>query len=142
INAPTVASVTAGGELWVDSERVGASASVVNGAKLMVKVDASPQFGAEVTVTVDVGGTKADFTVVTRQAVAVPDAFSFVPHGAAEPGERVTSAPVTLSGLEVPVTATVSGAGAPELLINGVPAAVPAQVEPGDTVAVRVTASS
>jgi len=142
INAATTATVSAGGELWIDGEAVGASASVINGAKLMVSVDASPQFGAEVTVTVDVGGTKADFTVITRQAVAVPNAFSFVPRGAAEPGERVTSAPVTLSGPEVPVTATVSGAGQPTLLVNGSEVGVPTQVEAGDTLAVSLTAGS
>ena len=142
INAATAATVSAGGELRIDGEAAGASASVVNGAKLRVSVDASPQFGAEVTVTVDVGGTKADFTVVTRQAVAVPNAFSFAPLGAAEPGERVTSAPVTLSGPEVPVTATVSGAGQPTLLVNGSEVGVPTQVEAGDTLAVSLTAGS
>lgn len=142
ITAATTATVTAGGELWIDGEAAGASASVANGAKLIVSVDASPQFGAEVTVTVDVGGTKADFTVVTRQAVAVPNAFSFVPRGAAEPGERVTSAPVTLSGLEVPVTATVNGAGLPTLFVNGTEVAGSAEVEAGDTLAVSLTAGS
>lgn len=69
-----------------------------------------------------------------------PAPFSFAAVNDAELGELVTSASATLSGLTAPVQASVSGAEA-ILIVNGVDAGTNAQVEAGDAIAIRLTAS-
>lgn len=142
INTPAPAKVTTGGTLIIDGEEAGDSADVSPGSELAVRVTASERFGGEVSVTVDVGGVTARFTVTTRDAVSPAD-FELDAVTDAEPGEVVTSAPFTVSGLEAPSLATVTGDGSPQLILNGdvEGAGFTHPVDNGDELEVRLTAS-
>ncbi len=119
ITVPIVATVTAGGELVVGGTPSGNRVTVTNGDRLAVRVDASTDFGGSVTVTVEAGGVRANFTVTTRDAANTPDAFAFDPVIGAEPNTEVTSNPVTITGIETAAAASVSGTGSPLLIVNG-----------------------
>lgn len=139
ITAPSTATVTAGGELIVEGKAAGNRATVSNGAKLAVRVNASTEFGATVKVTVDVGGTKADFSVTTRSAILTPGDFDLGSRTDAEPNSQVASDTVTVSGAEAAVSATVSGSGSPVLVLNGNAVGPATIVQSGDELQVSVT---
>ena len=79
--------------------------------ELIVQVQASSQFSAKTSATLNVGGVAASFEVTTPgQTCAAPNAFSFAPKSG-ERGQKVASNPVTLAGMGTGCTAqaTVSG---------------------------------
>lgn len=144
IETPVSIAVAGGGDpiLLINGEAATESPTVQNGDNVRVSLTASNDFEGTVTATVTIGGAGFDFTVTTRPAHANPDGFSFPPVTGAEPGATVHSDPVTVTGIETPVPVTVSGAGDPELLINGEAATENPTVQDGDTLQVSVTASN
>jgi len=142
ITAPATVKVTGDGVLVIDGKDVTKPGSVVNNAKLRVKLTASTVFGATVSTTVNVGGQEATFSVTTRPAATQPDAIVFTTAEDVEPGATVLSNVVTIGGVDSPLGVAVSGDGDPALLINGAPAPADPTVQTGDTVLVSLTASA
>ncbi len=83
-----------------------------------------------------------DFAAVRlKGADVIPNAFSFTPLGAQDISTSVTSAPLTLSGIEGATLVLFSGAG--DYRINGGEyTRQPSMVGPGDQITVRQTTSS
>lgn len=92
ISQPVGATVTAGGTLLVGGAVQGSATQVSDGDSLAVRVTASDDPGATVTVTVTVGGREADFSVTTAEVVTSAVTLDTVPGGLtqAAPGEQIT----------------------------------------------------
>jgi len=109
------------------------------GDEIAAQITASTTHGATVTATVTVGIVKASFSVTTRATGTTPTAFQFTAVTGAELNQVVTSNTVTLEGFDGALEANVTSG---TLLLNGDPqATLPVDVEAGDQIAVRVTAS-
>jgi acetyl esterase/lipase/uncharacterized protein (DUF1330 family) len=121
-----------GGAFTVDDGTVTAGDSVE------IRVAASPSFATTVSASLTVGSVEASFSVSTRRADITPEPLSFREQTQAFPGLATVSEPVTVSGIEVPITASVSGGrysvnGGPFLDLDG-------PVSQGDIVRVLVPA--
>ena len=136
IEAAVSISVT-GGSLVVDGSAF-TGATVANGQTVAVKATASSSFSTATTATVTIGGVSTNFKVTTREADTTPEAFSFTEKTGVEPGAEVTSAAITVSGIEAAVSISVTGGS---LVVDG-SAFTGATVANGQTVAVKATASS
>ena len=131
-----------GGTLIVDGNAF-SGATVTNGQQVAVSVVASDASGGTATATVTIGGVRANFTVTTRDALSAdqtPDAFSFAVKDGVEPGSRVTSDAVTVSGLGDSVATAISVSGG-TLEVDG-QGFTGTTVTNGQQVAVSVVASS
>jgi len=141
----TVAGAVGSPQISVDGGATwGTSATVTESDTLAVRLT-SGTFGETRTATVNVGGVTADFSVTTRSSNENPVFSAFEPATGVEPSVTVTSAPVTVSGIETTVTAAVSGDGLPEIQVNdGAWVAVggTASVANNDTVRVRMSSGA
>lgn len=127
-----------GGSSWVSSGQV------ANNGTLAVRLT-SGSFGVTRVATVTIGGVSETFSVTTRSSNENPVFADFTDETSAEPNVTVVSDPVTVSGVETSVTASVSGDGLPELQVNdGAWVAVGSNgtVVNGDTVKVRLTSGN
>ena len=130
-----------GGTLIVDGSEFSGT-TVTNGQQVAVSVVASDESGSTTTATVTIGGVSANFTVTTRDALPAdqtPDAFSFAARDSVEPGSRVTSDAVTVSGLGDGVATAISVSGG-TLVVDG-QGFTGTTVTNGQRVAVSVVAS-
>ncbi|MCA9774415.1 MAG: hypothetical protein KC466_18500, partial [Myxococcales bacterium] len=100
----------------------------------------SRTYQAEVTV----GDGSAVFSVTTRAADTTPEAFAFLPATNQEPGTLVSSAGVTITGLEASAPVSVAGAaGTPQISLDGgLNWGVSGSVANNGTVAVRLTSGT
>ena len=128
----------------VNGTVVADGAAVVAGDEVQVRITASDQFSTTVTATVTIGGVSAEFSVTTRAALpdTTPDAFSFDPVAGAELSTAVDSSIVTVSGIDMATSASVSGDPSAVLIVNGGDVAGDVDVEAGDEVQVRLTSSA
>ena len=130
-----------GGTLIVDGREFSGT-TVTNGQRVAVAVVASDESGGTMTAMVTIGDMRADFTVETRDALSAnqtPEAFSFAAKDGVDPGSRVTSDAVTISGLGDGVAAAISVSGG-TLSVDGREFSG-ATVTNGQQVAVSVVAS-
>jgi len=140
INAATVISIS-GGRYSVNVGGFTTSVgSVVNGDSVAVEVIASDQFATSTEAVLTIGSVSAGYRVTTRAADTTPDAFAFAPVVDAVPGSTVTSAAVTISGIDVPVSITIVGG---QYSIGGSAFTGSAgDIRNGDSIRVRVLASA
>lgn len=73
---------------------------------------------------------------------AIPSAFNFVDQTNVPLNTLTTSANITPSGYMVPVSVSVTGAGSPQISINGGAWATSGTISPGQTIAVRLTSAN
>ena len=111
------------------------------GQSVCVRHTASSVFGSLNQTTLTIGGVADTFSSRTRDGDGVPDAFQFADQTGVAVNSLVVSSVVTVRGLELAATVTVSGG---EYAIGCV---APFQTEPGSitegqTVCVRHTAAS
>lgn len=120
------------------------SGTVRNGDTIAV-CHVAGAFGDVTTTTLTLGadgvlsGSTASFGSTTRDAVVVPDAFSFGSITGVERDSQRTSTSITITGIEAAVTVSVDIG---EVSINGGAFGSGGTIEPGQTVQVRHTASS
>jgi hypothetical protein len=125
------------------------STTLQNNDRLTVSVlPANNAFSTEYRAIVTVGEGSATFTATTRAVDMIPDAFSFSTQSNITPGTTVNSNPVTLSGFDLPVEASLTGTdGSPQFRISGGgvigewtnPGAT-GMAGPGDVVEIRISA--
>ena len=142
INAPAPISVAGGLYSINGGTFTGAAGQVTVGSTVQVQLLASYTASTSASATLTVGGYSTAFTVTTKGLASdtTPDPFSFAPVTDAEPGSVVSSAPVTISGIDADAPISVSGG---LYNINGGPFTSTASVvRVGDRVAAQVTASS
>lgn len=93
--------------------------------------------------TLTVGGVAGTFSVSSAAEDAIPDLLAFDPVSGASESTLVSSAAEMVSGINVPVTISVSGEGSPEYRINsGNWSSTAGSVRSGDLVSVRLTAGA
>jgi Leucine-rich repeat (LRR) protein len=144
IEAPARLEVSGGDAVaLVNGDEVDSGSFVSQGDEVQVRLTASSEYSTTVTATVTIGGVSADFSVTTRAEDVddTPDAFSFTAVVDAELGQGYTSNVVTVSGIAVPVAASVSGDASAVLIVNGDDIDGDVDVVAGDEVQVRLTAS-
>jgi hypothetical protein len=99
-------------------------------------------FSTTYRALVSVGEASGSFTVTTRDADLVPDAFSFISQSSIPPGTIVSSNPVTLSGFDLPVEVSLVGTeGSPQYRVAGgswTNAGVAGTASPGNVVEIRM----
>lgn len=122
---------------------------VVNdGDVVTLRLRSSGDYASTVSATVTIGGVSDTFSVRTRAAPVTPppapdttpDAFTFATQTGVEPGSVVTSAPVTIGGIDAAAAVSVSGG---EYSINGGDfGSAAGTVVAGDALRLRHTASA
>ena len=138
------ASVEATGDglpkVFINDVETKGFAVVVNGDKLRVTVVTPSTESTLQKTKLRIGANTAVLALNTGDFT--PSSFSFVAATNKALASAVDSSEVTLSGFTEAITAQVSGEGAPVILVNGVASGTSATVQPGVTVAVRLTSSS
>ncbi|MEW5851582.1 MAG: hypothetical protein AB2A00_22520 [Myxococcota bacterium] len=146
IDSPAVVSIV-GGEysLGCAGGFTSAEGVISNGQTVCVRHTSSADFSSATNTVLTVGGVSDTFTSVTEAEPAVadttPDAFSFVDVDDVARGTLVTSAPVTILGIDGPATVSVSG-GEYSVGCAGAFTGAEGVVSNGQTVCVRHTSSS
>jgi hypothetical protein len=111
---------------------------IAPGTQLRIRV--MPQFyGRTSSVTVDIGGRRATFTVNVRSNDAVPGAFNFVDIPNVAPGTALSTETLTLTGFDSPAALTATGCTAS--VNNGTNYVSQGTVNPGDPLVLRIVAS-
>jgi hypothetical protein len=119
------------------------SGTISNGQQVRIQLNIGSNAGSSVTKTLTIGGLDVTFTVTTT-GDTTPDTFTIIPYSDANPGEVVTSAPVTITGLGGPATILISN-GEYSIGANGIYGAFTSAsgvISNGQTLKVRLTASS
>jgi hypothetical protein len=119
-----------------------AAGSIGNGQSVCVRHTSSPNPSGNVSTTLTVGGVSDTFTSATTGATdTTPDDFAFADQGNVYPNALVTSAPVTITGINSLATVTVAG-GSYSIGCNGTYTSAAGQIGNNQAVCVRHTASS
>lgn len=111
--------------------------SLLSTALIMTSVfgTISPAWSEEVSIALS--GSAFGFSPAP-EVDETPEAFSFAPLASVEPGDPQVATAVVVAGVDAPVTASVSGDGAPALRVNGGTLETSAIVENGDAVEVSL----
>ncbi|EKD58475.1 MAG: hypothetical protein ACD_56C00116G0008 [uncultured bacterium] len=144
IDVPTSISINNGAEYSINQGAfTSAPGTVVSNDSVVVRLMSSGSYSTVTTTFLRVGTGGDDFRVTTISDPAIdtaPDAFTFINQTNAPLSSPIDSAPIIVSGINVPAPISVTGG---EYAING-GAFTSAQgtVENGNSVVVRVLSSS
>jgi hypothetical protein len=135
------ASVTvSGGSYSIDGAAFTTAPGTINaGQRLRLRHAAASGFSATTTTTATVGTASAGFSSTTEAQDAVPDAFAFADQTGLATAVEVTSAPVTVAGINV--AAPVSVAGGSYSINGGAFTTAAGSVVAGDQVRVKHVSS-
>lgn len=135
---PLSISVT-GGEYSVNGSAYSSSpAQVVPGQSVTLRLLSSTQYGAESSVSLNVGGQVGSFSVVT-EVDDRPAPFSFAARTGVKRNQWIESDLLTLTDFQVAASVSVNGG---EYSIDGAAySSVPSSMHPGQAVKVRVLSS-
>ena len=128
------------GGFTVDGGALVTSASVSPGNRVRLIMNAPPGYSDAATASLEIAGVSDDWTIRTRPPDTTLDPISFPDVTNATPGNLVTSATRTASGIDAPVSLSLSGAPSGEILVNGSVSGRSASVFSGDSIAVRLQA--
>ena len=143
-----VAISVSGGEYAIGCETTaftGEAGTINNGETVCVRHTSASTEETATNTTLEIGAVSDVFTSTTRGAVildSTPDAFSFVDQADVAPESVVTSAPVTISGIDTAAQVTVTGG---EYSVNceaGTYSAAAGTISNGQTICVRHTAAA
>lgn len=101
----------------------------------------SGSYGDNTSCTIQINDVSAAFTVTARAQDATPDAFSFVDETGAAPNTMITSAPVTIQGMDDNCPVSVVG-GEYDVNASDSWTTAPGTVNSGDAVRVRRLSST
>lgn len=128
-----------GGTTW------SAGGSVANNGTVTVRLT-SGGFGETRNATVTIGGISETFSVTTRSSNDTPVLTAFTDQTGVEPGVLITSAAITVTGIESSVNASVSGDGSPELSTDDgnswTSSGTPVSVTNGTQIRLRLTSGA
>jgi uncharacterized repeat protein (TIGR01451 family) len=140
INAPTAITVS-GGTYSINGGSFTASAGNVSlGDQVRARHTSSASFSTAVGTTVTIGGEFDTFTSTTEAADSTPNAFSFVDQIGVVQNSTITSAPITVAGINTAAAISVSGGTYSKN--NGAFTAVAGTVVAGDEIRARHTSSA
>ncbi|MCE6958401.1 hypothetical protein LAZ40_04935, partial [Cereibacter sphaeroides] len=132
-------SVTGEGDpqVSVDGGTWAAQATISNGQSLAVRLMSASTDATERLATVRIGDVESPWSVVTGSQS--PSAFEFDPATNVAGDTVIASDPAILSDLTLPSTARVSGAGNPQVSVEGGPWGTETPVLNNQAVSVRLT---
>ena len=117
--------------------------TIRNNDQVKIRLTSSDQYDTAVSATLSVGDLARTFTVRTRPATPAdcqPDALVFAAQGGVEPDQSVTSAALTITGIDGACPISIQGGA--YSLNGGAFTTQPGTVRANDTVQIRVTASA
>lgn len=118
------------------------SVTVQNFDNVGIRVKSSDNYSRAVNTSLKIGGSySACWAVTTKDQDATPNAFDFLDTYSIR-GEFVTSNQVTLTGFDAPLEVSISGQGNPQFQVNGGSWVSTANISPGDSIQLRLSASS
>ncbi|MBI1363423.1 MAG: hypothetical protein GC134_05510 [Proteobacteria bacterium] len=116
--------------------------AISQGNSVGIRGRSASLFNQTATFTLDIGAYTACWQITTRQQDVTPNAFNFSNLSAQELDTLVSSNGVTISGFEGPLNVSVGGQGSPELKVDSGPWTSSAQIEPGQSVQLRMTTAN
>jgi hypothetical protein len=121
----------------------GTSGMINNGETLAVRLTSSGSTATAHVATIEVGSTQDTWSVATVGSDTTPNAFDFTPNVTnAALSTLTTASSVTITGINVGTTVSVSGTGSPQISINGGAWVTSGTITNGQTLAVRLTSSA
>lgn len=142
INAPAPISIV-GGTYSINGGAFTTTAGTVSlGQTVAVRLTASASYSTTTSAVLNIGGVTDSFDVTTLAFIprTNPDPFSFADQTGAPLSTVTTSAPVTITGINVP--SPISIVGGTYSINGGAYTAASGTVTAGQTVAVRLTSSA
>jgi sugar lactone lactonase YvrE len=140
INAAVPISVTGGSYSVNGGAFTTAPGSVVNGNTVALRQTSSANFSITTTATLTVSGVSGSFAVTTAAPSTTPNPFAFTALTNVTAGSTQTSNTVTITGIDIPVS--ISIVGGTYSLNGGAFTSAAGMISSGNTVAVRLVASS
>lgn len=143
-----VSGINGATTIWVSGGRYSvngglfttAIGSVESGDSVAVERIASDVFAASTEAMLTIGNVGTVYRVRTRSADSTPDGFAFAPAVNAALGSTVTSAAITIGGIDVPTPVTITGG---QYSIGGAAFTNGAgEIRNGDSVQVRTPTST
>ena len=120
--------------------------TVTNGQTVQVRHTSSASFSTATDTILTVGGVSDTFTSTTAAQDTMPNTFTFVDQSgpAVNPGTTITSAAVTIGGINSPAAISVSGAASSEYSVGCTATFTSSAgtITSGQTVCVRHTSSA
>lgn len=123
---------------------VSTSGTVDNGDTVRARHTSSASYSTATNTVVTIGGVSDTFTSTTEADPGedtTPDAFTFTDQTDVALSTVITSAAITVAGIDAPATISVSG-GTYDINGSGAFVSTPGTVEVGDTVRARHTSSA
>ena len=140
INTVSPISVVGGEYSIASGSYTSAPGTVLSGQVVKVRLLTGTEFGATTSATVTVGGVSATFNVTTGAADTTPDAFSYAPVTNAKTSVLVTSAGVTIRGINT--ASPISVVGGEYSIASGAYTSAPGTVLSGQNVRLRLLTST
>jgi hypothetical protein len=142
INAPTPISVTGGTYSINNGAFTAAAGNVSNNDKVRVRHTSAATPNTQVNTTLNIGGVSDTFTSTTTSTVpdTEPNPFAFVDQTNVAPNLPITSAAITVTGINAP--APISVTGGTYSINGGAFTSAAGNVSNGNTVRVRHTSAA
>lgn len=115
---------------------------ILPGYTLQTRLTSATAYDTPYTAVISIGGISDTWSVRTKVQDTTPNAFTFTDQTNVELSTLATSANITPTGYDGPVTVSVSGQGSPQVSINGGAWGSGGNINPGQTLAVRLTSSA
>jgi hypothetical protein len=136
-------SIDNGGEYSVNGGAYTTDAGVVQlNDAVRARLISSSSYNTGLNTTLDIGGVTDVFTVTTRIADTVPDAFTFTDQNNVPLSTLVTSNTITVTGVDVGVNVPISVTGGEYSVNGGTYTSIAGNVQVNDLITVRHTSSS
>ncbi|MBL8225513.1 MAG: hypothetical protein JNM50_09290 [Chromatiales bacterium] len=140
ISLPSPITIT-GGEYQIGAGVFTSAAGTVNSGDLVtVRQTSSPNFSTTTDTVLNIGGVSDTFSVTTLAADTTPDAFTFTDQVDVAFASQITSAPVTITGINT--GAAISVTGGDYSIDGGAFTNAAGTVTNGQQVRVRVTSAA
>lgn len=147
VDVPTTISISSSGTYSInEGAYTNTDGIVFNGDTVSVRVSSSPEYNTVVTALLTVGNVAGSFNVTTEMGAATtdstPNAFSFIPQTNVARSSSITSDSITIQGINTTVPISISGASGTYSINGGDFTSAAGAVGNGNTVRVRLIASS
>lgn len=136
------ATATNGATILVNGFAQGSSANVQAGDSIALRMGSAGTFSTAKTTNLSLSSLTTNWTITTRGQDTSPNTFSFANANDQELNSIVVSSAVTVSGFDGPLTASVSGQGSPQVKVGAGSWGTSADVNPGQTLQLRLTSSA
>ena len=143
INSAAAVSVSGAGspQISINGGAWVTSGTITNGQTLQARLTSNSAGGVANSATINVGGVTDSWSVTTISDTA-PDAFTFTDQTGVAVSTLVTSNLIAISGINFAAPVSVSGAGSPQISINGGAWVASGTITNGQTLQVRLTSNA